>query len=110
MGLAPARYRTNLQARRVGISQKRFSRRGYTDNGRDTTTLQRSYLTLQPLAELLDEKSRADGRGGCQIYAGLDAKDTKAAMAAILAAGPGTVLVALEHHAIHSGKAMRVNN
>lgn len=73
----------------------------YTDNGLDTSTMHRAYLTLQPLAELLDENGRAEGGDGCQINASFDVKDTKAAVAAILRSGPGTVLVAWEHHAIY---------
>ncbi len=72
----------------------------YTDNGIDTSTMHRAYLTLQPLAQLLDEKDRGEGGNGCQINAAFDVKDTKAAVAAILRAGPGPVLVAWEHHAI----------
>lgn len=73
----------------------------YTDNGIDTSTIHRAYLTLQPLAELLDEQNRADDGNGCRINATFDVKDTKAAIMAILRAGPGTVLVAWEHHAIY---------
>ena len=76
----------------------------YTDNGVDTSTVHRAYLTVQPLAQLLDEQDRATGGKGCGINASFDVKDTKAAVAAILDAGPGTVLVAWEHHAIYEKK------
>lgn len=73
----------------------------YTDNDIDTSVVHRAYLTIQPLAELLDEQHRAGGGEGCQINASFEVKDTKAAVAAILRSGPGTVLVAWEHHAIY---------
>ena len=77
---------------------------GYTDNGIDTSTIHRAYLTVQPLAEVLDEQDRANGGDGCQINALFEVKATKAAVAAILQAGPGTVLAAWEHHAIYEGR------
>lgn len=70
-------------------------------NGQPDATDHRAYETIQPLCEVLDGLSRAGGGPDMVIQADYLITDTSAAIAAVLASGATTALVAWEHHNIY---------